>query len=251
MKKNSITVKETLHFAFGTLLKNLFFFIILAVVGYASFLFVAAGTAAVAFAPFYGKLLPLINKFGFSLFQNQTTLQMVLHHLGPLFNISLGVLSLVVALFRLLLTLGVTRITLDFYTNGGSKISRLFSCRSLWLRGIGAAMLYSAIVTAGLVLLVVPGIYLALRFWFYNQFIIEKNAGIVQAFKQSFAITRGAFFSLAKVVGTFALLLLPFNGLFFIGVIPAYISLSLASIVGILVHLAQHLGMTYLYKKLS
>ncbi|MDO4703299.1 hypothetical protein [Tannerella sp.] len=55
-----------------------------------------------------------------------------------------------------------------------------------------ARLVYGLIVCAGLVLLIVPGIYLAIRLQFYYMAIIEENAGILDSLRRSWEITRGS-----------------------------------------------------------
>ncbi|MDF9829678.1 hypothetical protein [Parabacteroides sp. PF5-6] len=46
-------------------------------------------------------------------------------------------------------------------------------------------------VTIGIMLLIVPGIYLMIRLQFYSCFIVEENAGIIDSLKRSWALTEG------------------------------------------------------------
>lgn len=54
-----------------------------------------------------------------------------------------------------------------------------------------AEILFSVILIIGLALLIIPGIYLALRLQFFTAFIVEDNAGIIESLKRSWAITKG------------------------------------------------------------
>lgn len=54
-----------------------------------------------------------------------------------------------------------------------------------------AVVLFSVIVTVGLLLFVIPGIYLGLRLQFFPAFIIEENAGSISSMKRSWQITQG------------------------------------------------------------
>ncbi len=47
------------------------------------------------------------------------------------------------------------------------------------------------IVLAGFLFFIIPGIYLALRLQFFQAFIIEENAGIIESLHKSWEITRG------------------------------------------------------------
>ena len=55
-----------------------------------------------------------------------------------------------------------------------------------------ACILYWTIVSIGLVLLIVPGIYVGLRLVFAPQIIVEENAGALSSLRRSWEITRGA-----------------------------------------------------------
>ena len=68
-----------------------------------------------------------------------------------------------------------------------------------------ANIIYVCISTIGLILFVIPGIYLALRLQFYTQFIVEENAGIIESLQKSWELTRGhtlpLFLFLLTVIG--------------------------------------------------
>jgi uncharacterized membrane protein len=55
-----------------------------------------------------------------------------------------------------------------------------------------ASLLYGLIVLGGFILLIVPGIIWCLKFSQYKYFIVEKNAGPVEALKLSAQATDGA-----------------------------------------------------------
>ena len=59
-----------------------------------------------------------------------------------------------------------------------------------------AYLLFSIIVGIGMVLLVVPGIYLALRLQFCLQAIVEEDAGIIESLQRSWEITQGQVWQL-------------------------------------------------------
>lgn len=54
-----------------------------------------------------------------------------------------------------------------------------------------ATILFGIIVAIGLCLFIIPGIYLGLRLQFYQAFIVEEDAGIVDSLKRSWKITEG------------------------------------------------------------
>lgn len=54
-----------------------------------------------------------------------------------------------------------------------------------------ASIIYTVAFMIGLVLFIIPGIYLVLRLQFFEAFIVEENAGIMESLKKSWAITEG------------------------------------------------------------
>ncbi len=54
-----------------------------------------------------------------------------------------------------------------------------------------ANLIMCVIVVIGTILLIIPGIYLALRLQFFIAFIVEEDAGITDSLKRSWEITRG------------------------------------------------------------
>lgn len=75
-----------------------------------------------------------------------------------------------------------------------------------------ATILCGIIVVIGLCLFIIPGIYLALRLQFYQAFIVEEDAGIVDSLKRSWKITEGQVIPLL-------LLSLAMIGIMLVGVI--------------------------------
>jgi uncharacterized membrane protein len=57
-------------------------------------------------------------------------------------------------------------------------------------------ILFVLILATGLLLLVIPGIFLFLRLQFFPAFLIDDDAGIIESFKKSWAITKGKELSL-------------------------------------------------------
>ena len=107
------------------------------------------------------------------------------------------ILVLVVALItigfylvNLIVTMGLLRISLKFVDNEKPQITDLFSCAPLLLKYIISSILFAAIVALGLMLLIIPGIIMAIRLSFNFYFIVDKGVGPIEALKSSFNITR-------------------------------------------------------------
>ncbi len=103
------------------------------------------------------------------------------------------------------LGLGITRIGLNIIDGKPFTIGTLFSQGSKLIRAYFAQLLFGIMVGLGLLLLIVPGVYLALRFGQYQHAIVDKNLGIFDAFSYSARITQGQKWTL---LGFFLLLVL-------------------------------------------
>ena len=101
-------------------------------------------------------------------------------------------ISLVITVFNI----GYTKLRFKLYENKKPSTKILFSYYRLLPKVIIASILYGLMVLGGLVLLVIPGIYLALRYGFFYYAIVEKNAGIIESFSQSSKLTDGIKFDL-------------------------------------------------------
>jgi hypothetical protein len=108
------------------------------------------------------------------------------------------------------------KLTLRFYDKGDESItvSSVFSLfhLGLLLRLFAAMTLYALLVMGGMVLLIVPGIYCAVKFQFVLYNLIDKNCGVITAFKNSYVQTTGNFWpalAIFFIAGTCAKLIIP------------------------------------------
>jgi len=88
-----------------------------------------------------------------------------------------------------LLMLGLKRILLNLISGGPLEVGLLFRGGPLLLKAIGANILFYLAVGIGMLLFFVPGIYIALRYGFFFTAIVDRNLGIIEAFKYSSSIT--------------------------------------------------------------
>lgn len=102
-----------------------------------------------------------------------------------------GLISVVAIVVSLIVNLGLIRMYLDLADGTESKLERLFSQYRFFWKYLGGVIVYSLMVVLGLVLLIVPGIYLALRYQFFSYLIIDKNLGPIEALKGSAVMTDG------------------------------------------------------------
>jgi hypothetical protein len=107
------------------------------------------------------------------------------------------VLAVIVAIvFRLVqwfLEIGLVRIGLAFADGRPTAVPALWTGTAgpLYLRYVAGSILYGLIVLAGTLLLIVPGIILSIGLFYYSYLIVDKDAGPVDALKQSWALTKG------------------------------------------------------------
>lgn len=97
--------------------------------------------------------------------------------------------NLISHLVSVFLMLGFIRISLNIVSGKPFSVGMLFGQGDKLLRGFFAGILYGLMVGIGLILLIFPGIYLALRFGHYMNAIVDKNMGIMDAFSYSGRLT--------------------------------------------------------------
>lgn len=86
---------------------------------------------------------------------------------------------------------GFTRIQLNILDEKAASVGQLFKAEGVYWRYFGAFILFGLLVVAGIILLIVPGIYWAIKYQFTLPLIVDKKRGIKEAFKESGQITMG------------------------------------------------------------
>ncbi|MDR2384652.1 MAG: hypothetical protein LBD80_03165 [Tannerella sp.] len=86
---------------------------------------------------------------------------------------------------------------------------------------LAASVIYSIIVTIGLILFILPGIYLTIRLHYYMAAIVDEDAGIINSLKRSWQITKG------QVLPVFIILLI-ITALSFIGILALIAGIFIA-----------------------
>jgi uncharacterized membrane protein len=97
--------------------------------------------------------------------------------------------QIITQLLGVFLSIGVIRIGLNLVSGKEASIGMLFSGANKILPMIGAYIIFGAAMVIGLMLLVVPGIYIAMRYGQFFYAIIDKDMGIIESFKYSSSIT--------------------------------------------------------------
>ena len=99
------------------------------------------------------------------------------------------VVNLVSRVASIFLTLGLTRIGLNMVSGKPVSIGMLFGEGRLLLRGIGATIIFTLVFVIGLICLIAPGIYFALRYGQFMNAIVDRDMGIMEAFSYSGSLT--------------------------------------------------------------
>lgn len=115
---------------------------------------------------------------------------------------------------NLLVSLGTIKVSLSVVDNKKTELADLFNGYPLLVNFLVGSILYGLMVVLGLILFIVPGIYLAIKYHFYSYYIVDKKMGAIEAIKASGKITQGVklhliLFSLAltglNILGALAL----------------------------------------------
>ncbi|MDR0348306.1 MAG: hypothetical protein LBH90_02285 [Tannerella sp.] len=127
-------------------------------------------------------------------------------------NITTVVIIALTGIFSFIFILGYTKNLFQTLDREEPQFSAYGRQSLKTLTYLIAYFLFFGIVTIGIALLIVPGIYLALRLQFFQAAIVDENAGVIDSFKRSWEITKGQTLSLF-------LLMLVMTGLFIAGLI--------------------------------
>ncbi len=129
--------------------------------------------------------------------------------------------NIVQQLVSIFLQLGLIRVGLNLVSGKEVSIGLLFGEGSKLLRAIGASILFGLAMVIGLLLLIVPGIYIALRYGHFMSAIVDRDLGVFEAFSYSESITTNNVMNLF-VLGLLGLLAV------FVGAILCLVGLVVA-----------------------
>lgn len=92
-------------------------------------------------------------------------------------------------------------ILLKIVDNKKTKIKDLFSYfnAGLLFKFFIISLLYGLIVFFGLILLIIPGIYFGIKYWFALYIFVDKQTGILESFKLSAKLTKNVKWQLFKL----------------------------------------------------
>lgn len=129
------------------------------------------------------------------------------------------IISLVFLILFLIIQLGAYNLVLKIVDGHKAVIQDLYTYSNMGmkvLKNIVAGFLVGVIVLGGLILFIIPGIYLGIRLMFFTYYIVDKDAGIIDSLKMSWDLTRGGVINLFLLSLLF--LLINFIGALFLGI---------------------------------
>jgi uncharacterized membrane protein len=108
------------------------------------------------------------------------------HHESQYFLLS--VLGMVLSVY---IRLGFANISLRSADSKELNFNQMFAVNEKFWMYFGATVLFMISVALGSILLIVPGIIIALMWMMYPYIILEKKLGVIDALKESARITKG------------------------------------------------------------
>jgi uncharacterized membrane protein len=169
-----------------------------------------------------------------------TLLTIILGSLGgkdEKFNIILLLFGLIMIIVMLIIRIGYTKIFLRMHDGENPKFVDIFKEYKTFWRYLGVCILETLAVFGGLILLIIPGIFWAIRFSFASFIVVDTKMSPVKAMRESWAITKGKFWKLFGFY--FVMGLLNFAGILLFGV-GLLLTIPLTT-----------LALIYIYRKLS
>jgi hypothetical protein len=144
---------------------------------------------------------------------------------------------LVVTVVGVIIQIGWWKIVLMIEDGHSPKLKELISHPELFWRYLGASLALMLMTVVGLILLVVPGVYLLVRFQYAPMLVVDKRYTIRQAFEHSSRLTHGLKWRLLGLMSIVVLL---------------NILGAIALVVGLLVTVpVTMLAYTHIYRHLS
>jgi uncharacterized membrane protein len=104
--------------------------------------------------------------------------------------------TLIGVIFSIIIRIGYTKIFLRMYDGEKPSFSDIFKEYGLFWKYLGVSILYGLTVLGGLILIIIPGIYWAVRFSFSPLIVVDTRSRIIASMKESYAITKGKFWKL-------------------------------------------------------
>jgi hypothetical protein len=112
---------------------------------------------------------------------------------AAIFGLVFGIISFVVGMF---VNMAQIKVGLRFSKGETADFPDLYNEYQRFWDFLLGSILYALIVLGGLILLIVPGIYWAIKYYFYGYLIIDQGMGPMDAIKKSGELTKGVKWNL-------------------------------------------------------
>ncbi|KFN41034.1 DUF4339 domain-containing protein [Arenimonas oryziterrae] len=100
--------------------------------------------------------------------------------------------QIILQVFSIFLQLGLVRVGLNLVSGREVSVGMLFGEGSKLLRAIGASLLFGIAFMIGILLLIFPGIYIAMRYGQFLTAIVDRDLGVIAAFEYSSTLTENS-----------------------------------------------------------
>lgn len=105
-------------------------------------------------------------------------------------------LQIAVMILTAIMGMGMVKIIFKIHDGQKPAYIELFTTYRPFFRYLFASILFGLAVGLGFILLIVPGIIVAIRLQFYQFLIIDQDMGIMDSLKKSWAMTKGSSWNL-------------------------------------------------------
>ncbi len=99
-------------------------------------------------------------------------------------------------IIHVVIDIGLIKIALKLVSSQTPTFEDLYDHYPLFWKYLGASLLSGLIVAGGFILLILPGVYFAVKLQFVNYFIVDKNMGPIEAIQASWNMTKGNWWNL-------------------------------------------------------
>lgn len=106
-------------------------------------------------------------------------------------SIAVAVVTIVSMLLSYFWQIGQMRLFIGKIRDASAPLSLIWSGTDVFVKFVFAALRYALIVFGGMLLLIIPGIYLSLKYMFVLYLVADRNMNISDAFKASAMMTDG------------------------------------------------------------
>jgi len=124
------------------------------------------------------------------------------------------IIGVVMAVVGIVFEIGYLKYLLKLASGVHSSVEDLLKYSYLIWRYVLGWLAYAAVVVVGLILFIVPGVYLSIRFMFVPILIVDKELTIKEAFNKSTLLTQGVKWKLFGLILILGLIMFPTNAIF-------------------------------------